>query len=838
MMRKYSFIIFSLLLIPFFSFCQTSEIKGIIADPYNIPIENAVVKIQETNDSVITDKSGAFMFANIPYGNYNISIAAENYNILTLPVKADQENIALGNIAIQHNGNESAEDNIPVVSLSESDLKESGAENVSSVLGASRDPFISAVVYSFSIARFRIRGYDDENFVSLMNGAPMNDLTTGRTMYYTWGGLNDVTRNKETSLGLAPTYYSFGGIGGAYNIDSRASHQRKQMQASFALSNRAYDDRIMLTYGSGILKNGWSFAGSFSRRWANEGYIKGTFYDGFSYFGTVEKFINDQHSLSFTAFASPTKNGRSSPAVQEMYDLAGSNYYNPSWGYQNGKVRNAAVGNTNEPAFILTHDWKIDTKASLLSAVSYVTGKSKISGLDWYNATDPRPDYYRNLPSFITIDDSIAALQAAQILRTNENARQINWDRLYETNFHNDTIVVNANGIYGDTVRGKRSLYILNNRVTSVKNFSFNTVYNNTISENTTLNVGFTYQKQQTEFYKEVNDLLGGGFYVDYNQYAQQDFPNDTNALQNDLLNPNHILYVGDKYGYDFVAHIDNISGWWQTVFKFDRIDFFFGTQISETKFFREGKTINGIFSHNSFGNSVQQTFINFGGKGGITYKANGRNYFFVNASVQSAAPNFADSYVSARTRDDLAPDLKSEEISSIEGGYLLKSPKLKGRAVLYYTQINNDTKTASFYHDDYRTFVNYTLTNIDKRSTGAELAAEADIGHGFRLNAVAALGQYIITDRPLATISQDNNATLLAENEIIYAKNFHVAGSPEKAYTAGLTYQGKEFWHVNLSVNYFDDIWISVNPARRTVQGIDLVEPETDLFNNIVDQQ
>jgi hypothetical protein len=835
---KSKLIIICFLCIPFLSFSQTASIKGIITYENTNPVEGALVTINETNDTATTGKDGAFTIHNVAFGNYTLQVSAENITNYTMPVEINKAVVDLGTVPVRYDDIRANQDNIPVVSLSESDLKESASGNVSSALSASRDPFTSATSYTFSEARFRIRGYEDANFVTLMNGAPMNDLTSGRTMYYSWGGLNDVTRNRETSIGLAPVYYSYGGIGGAYNIDSRASHQLKQLQVSYAMSNRSYDNRFMITYGTGLLKNGWAFSGSFSRRWAQEGYVKGTYYDGYSFFGSVEKLINNEHSISLTAFGAPTKNGRSSPAVQEMYDLAGTNFYNPSWGYQNGKVRNATVGKTSEPSFILTHEWKIDTKSSLLSAASFVKGTSKVSGLDWFNATDPRPDYYRNLPSYIAIDDSAAAIQAADLLSTSEAARQIDWDGLYAANQLNHASIPNANGVAGDTVTGIKASYLVQDRVTSVNNFSFNSTYNNTIGDNTTLSAGLTYQKQNTEYYKEVNDLLGADFYVDWDQYAEQDFPDNKDAIQNDLNRPNRILHVGDRYGYDYTAHIDKINGWWQTAFKYDRIDYFFGTQVSKTQFYREGKTRNGLFPDNSYGNSPTQNFINFGGKGGITYKVDGRNYLFANASVLTDAPEFYDAYVSPKTRDDVAPDLKSEDVSSMEGGYLLKSPKLKGRAVLYYTQVNNSTQTKSYYDEAYRAFVNYTLTNVDKRYTGSELAIEGSLGQGFSASAVAAIGQYTYTDRPLATVTVDNSDQIKAENEIVYVKNFHVAGSPEKAYTAGLTYRGKEFWFVSLNFNYFDGIWIDFNTDRRTVAGTDLIDPNSDLFKQTVDQE
>lgn len=55
------------------------------------------------------------------------------------------------------------------------------------------------------------------------------------------------------------------------------------------------------------MKGGWAVSLSYSRRWADEGYVKGTFYDGHSYFLSVEKIINSKHSLSLTGFGAMTK---------------------------------------------------------------------------------------------------------------------------------------------------------------------------------------------------------------------------------------------------------------------------------------------------------------------------------------------------------------------------------------------------------------------------------------------------------------------------------------------------------------------------------------------------
>ena len=316
-------------------------------------------------------------------------------------------------------------DNIPTVSLDENDMQDGSAQNVSSILGAGRDPFLSAASFHFNAVRFRIRGYDADLFSTYMNGVPMENLDNGFTPYGLWGGLNDVLRNRDQVHGLKANPYAMGDIGGMTYFDTRASRQRKQTSIQYASSNRNYFNRIMLTHSTGLNSKGWAFTLSGSRRWAEEGYTDGTYYDGYSAFLGVDKKFNDRHLLSFTGIVTPTVNGRQGGSVQEMLNIADDNFYNPYWGYQNGKKRNASVAKTTQPVFILSHDWKINDKMSLTTAAAYIFGKRSVSGLDWYNAADPRPDYYRYLPSY-QLDSGYRA-QQLELMKSDVNMRQINW---------------------------------------------------------------------------------------------------------------------------------------------------------------------------------------------------------------------------------------------------------------------------------------------------------------------------------------------------------------------------------------------------------------------------
>lgn len=726
------------------------------------------------------------------------------------------------------------QDNIPVISLDENDAQDGSAQNISSQLSAGRDPFLNAATFKFGAVRFRIRGYDADQFGTYINGVPMENLDNGFTPYGQWGGLNDVFRNRESTLGLTPTTFAYGGVGGLTSFDTRASHQRKQTSINYASSNRNYSNRIMLTHSTGLNSKGWAFSFSGSRRWADEGFTDGTYYDGWSFYAAVDKRFNDRHLLSFAAFGTPTENGRQGASVTEMVNLAGNNFYNPYWGYQNGKKRNASVAKSFQPIGILTHDWKISDKTTLVTAASVTYGNRSVTGLDWYNAADPRPDYYRYLPSYQL--DPYYAEQVKQELMSDVNKRQINWDALYNTNYNSFDVVHNAFGITGNDAAGKRSHYILENRIVNTLKYSFNSTLNTTLSEHASLSAGVTYQSQRNNYYKKVDDLLGGDFYVDVNQFGERDFPTNPDAGQNNLNTPNRILGVGDKFGYNYDINIKRGSVWLQGVFKFRKIDFFVATEHSYTSFYRYGNVRTGLFPGNSYGKSSTNNFYNSGIKGGITYKINGRNYLFANGSYESRAPFFENAYIAPRTRDFVQDNLKSEEILTTEAGYAMNAPKLKIRATGYFTQFKNQIDVLTFYNDEFQNFVNYAISNIGKIHMGIEFGAEAKIYKGLSLTAAAAIGKYYYNTRQSATVTADNSSAILSKDVVVYSKNFNVP-TPQQAYTIGLDYRSPRFWFVTANFNYFDKMYLSINPIRRTESAVSGVVEGTDLWHQIVDQ-
>ena len=725
----------------------------------------------------------------------------------------------------------SQSDNASDVSEGQEDDSESGSSNfVPGLLHSSQDVYTNNTSYTFSIAYFRARGYDNKYQDVCMNGFAMNSRVTERASYSQWGGLNHIFRYPENILNINPAAFVFGDIGGATNYNLRASNFRRQVRATYSLSNRTYSNRFMLTGSTGVMKNGWSVVGSLSARFGHTlSYVEGTTYNSFAGFFAAEKKFNDEHALNLAAFASYTSRGMQSNSVQEVYDLLDNNYYNANWGWYQGKQRNARVRSVCEPVVLLTHTYtpkngKIQVNTTLASTF----GRNNTTSLNWYDVPDPRPDYYRNLPSYqINNGDTSGYYQNILDLWTSndQSYTQVNWDNMYAVN-------------QLAASQGKRAQYMIENRRYDHFQLGGSSNFNATLSEHIKLFGGADVRGMKQRNYKTINDLLGGSYWLDVDKFSEGDFPDDYNIQYNDLLHKDDTLYEGDVFGYNYDYKIYTQRLWSTALFTFNHIAFHFGGEIGGTEFCRVGHMQNGRFQNESYGQSDWKSFLEGAGKLGITYKINGRNYLVLNGMAESKAPSVLNAFVAPRIRNKYVDNLKNETIYTADLSYVLSYPAIKLRATAFFTQILDATRLISFYHDDYASMVNYSISGIDQRHFGFELGTEIKLGSMFSLILAGTWGDYRYSDRAEVTMNAENGTDFEGDvDRIVYWKNYHVAGTPQVAATAGLKFN-YNYWWVNINANYFDKIYCDLNPERRTSTARGALDENSELYHQVADQE
>lgn len=779
-------------------------------------VADATVTLLPINKSVQTASDGHFFIGEVPAGSYTLQLEANEFEPLTLAVRVgklvrDLQAIVLVPTVQQ----EVLDDSI----FAEFDVETaSDANSLPTSLSASKDVFNSIASYNFSEMRFNVRGYDSQYQDVYLNGIRLNDALTGYSPWSLWSGLNDATRNQEVTTGLSASEVGVGGIGGVTNINTMPSQMRKGLRASLVNANQSYRFRAMVTYASGAQDNGWAYAFSLSTRQGGNDYVDGVYYNAFGYFAAVEKQFGSRHRLALTVMGAPTERGAQQASVQEVYDLVGNNYYNPNWGWQNGEMRNARVRDNHEPIAMLNYTFHPTERTRLDLAASYRFGRNGYSALTWQNGPDPRPDYYRYLPSYFVRDNNLtgAAWQAEYWMANYDNIRHINWDNMYQTNYlQNDPVDAE---LYG---AGRRSNYMVEERHTDQRDWNLVFNFSHLFRNNAKINGGVALRRNRTEYYSEVKDLLGGDYWADIDKFAERDFASNPLAYQNnvDYYNKHghaHAAKVGDKYSYDYYAHVVKGSAWATFTKQWGGLNLLVGGEVGMTNLWREGLWQKGLFMDNSKGDSEKLDFVNYKGKLNLAYRFSAAHTVELNGLYMQQAPEFRSAFVSPRTRNTVTPNLEEEKILSVDASYNLRVGDLRARISGYYTEIKDQTKVMSYYDDVAATFTNFAMSGIDKRHFGVEAAAQIPLVGGLSLKTAVSYGQYTYTSNPDYIQTQDNSAEVVSTGKV-YWEDFRVESTPQLAASVGLSYRSNKNLFLSLDCNYYDNMYLSMSPIYRT---------------------
>ena len=824
------------------SFAQQTLVKGSVLDgTTGEPIPDVTVTIEGTELSMTTDAKGEFSFlSNVPLGEQMLKIEKIGYETKRYPIVINEgKTVDISGMTMDYDPTDKKD--LYTISISDDNLNSEDdglTDNISGLLQASRDVFLSAAAFDFSATFFRPRGLDNANGKVLINGIEMNKQFNGRPQWGNWGGVNDVQRNQEFTMGMSANDYNFGDLAGTNNIVMRASKYRKGGRISYASANRSYTGRVMASYSSGLVKNGWSYSVLASRRYGDEGFVDGTLYDSNSFFAAVEKRINDKHSINFTGIYAQNRRGRSTAVTNEVNRLKGR-AYNPFWGELNGEQRNSRNREIEEPILMLNHFWDISNKVRLNTNVAYQFGEIANTRIDnggtrlvtignesvyLGGARNPTPEYYQNLPSFFLQDPNPTAFDYQQAFIAQEafvNDGQLNWNQLYEANA---------------TLRnqGGNSLYAIQSDVIEDKQLSFNTILDADLADNIRLNAALNYRSLNSQNYARIEDLLGGTGYLDVDFFAEET-PNTAGATleevaQSDLRNPNRIVREGDRYKYNYELDATIASAFAQAQFKYNKVDFYLGANLSKTSYQRNGLYENGNFqgggNNGSFGKGDELDFTNYGVKAGFTYKITGKHLVDVNGSMFSKAPGIRSSFSNARQTNASVIGLDSEDIKSIDVSYIYRSPILKARLTGFYSGFENGTDIGFYFTEDLAglgvdngdAFVQEILTNVERRHVGVELGVEAQVTPTIKLKGAASVGQYTFQNNPnLYLTSVDINGPLTFGDGTTNLKDVHVAGGPERAFQLGFEYRDPDYWNFGLTTNFFSNAYIDVSNLARS---------------------
>ena len=839
----------------------TGGVKGVVVSRGDRqPVEGArLVLLQGAAEltETVSAADGSFLIENLEDGMYTLVITCEDFLETHVQVTVNDGFVKnMFNLSLT-----SAQRAIEIDddAFAAFDMDDSGYNDNPTILFDANDVFNNIAGYNFSAVRFQARGYTSESQDVYLAGVKMNDAVTGYSPFSLWSGLNEAMRSKETVNGSEVSDFGFGGYNGLTNIFANASNVRKGWRGSVLTNSSLYRLRLMGTYASGPLDNGWSYAVNVSARLGGNDWIDGVYYRSFAYYLAADKKFGDAHQLGFVFFSTPGQRGAQNASTQEVYDLMGDNMYNSNWGYQNGRVRNARVRKTNEPIAILKYDYTPSDRFQASATLLYRFGKNGYTALDWYDAQDPRPDYYRNLPSYfydanpdMNRNNFVKYAWAKEVWTHSSdypNLTHIDWDRLYAVNRLQGT----GNG-------DARSKYVQEERHVDQRDLNFAATFKARPSETIVLTGGVSARINRSENYKLVADLLGGDYFLNIDNFAERDFASTAAKVQNDLdyymaHGSAEVLHVGDKYGYDYYAQVRKTEAWFSARAEAKGFEAAIGGRLGYTAFWREGLVRKGLFPGvtetgaqiiwngqsittyddegqpiTSYGTSKVQQFCTYSGKVNLNYVIKGGHRFYASGGYFNEAPHFNQAFMSPRTRNSVVPNLTTTKILTGDVNYQFSSNGYNVRLTGYYTTIKDQSKVMSFYDDSQNSMTNFAMSGIDERHIGMEFGFKVPTFiPNLSMQGVLSYGKYIYTSNPKMYQTVDNNATIVADTygvTIPYWKSHptedgetvqhYVPSTPQLAASLGFAWN-KNYWFIDADVDYFDKAYLDMNPLYRT---------------------
>ncbi len=807
---------------------QATLIRGVVYDSgTKKPLNGVSVALGDLDTGVITDQFGGFELRSQKLGSTTLSLRLPEYQKLSFELLLDGSGIDLGELYMEYDLD--AKVDLVLIKQAELELDENFVPNTGT-LSAGTDILINRAAFDLNQAFFRIRGYDSGDGNVHINGISINRMLNGRPQWSNWGGMNDVFRNRSYQLGLIPSEFGFGGILGISNLDTRPSSLRPGLRFTSSISNRSYRTRIMASYNRTPGLSGWGYSFALSRRWGKEGYISGTPYDAYSFYGSLERRFNEQHGIHLTAFSATNTRGRNSAITSEVYDLMGGKY-NPNWGVQDSEMRISKLRAIKEPVLMLNY-YRQTQRFDINVGVAYQWGTQSNSRIGYYNAPNPNPDHYQNLPVYFINSPVGANFNGARMA---EEAfieePQINWALMYQSN----KSITNAG----------RASYLFYDDIAKEQSLRAHMHLSRTGESLSRLVFGLNYENSSAEFFSRIKDLLGASYHLDKDPFSD--------TYNN--LDGNSKIGEGELFGYNYSINYDTLDLYASWQYIFGKYNAYVAATFYNTNIRREGIFRNERFPESSEGLSEPIGFSNYGIKAGISYELNKRHKVEANGSSSFRPPVVQNIFINPRENNRVVDDISDERVTSFDLTYRLDLPDLKARLTAYLTRFQNTTDINFFFvHSGLGSdFVQEVITGLDRLNKGMELALVYKPTSTISISAASSFSRYEYASDPDIKINFDTagpeedliNVEGVAELGTAKLKGMNYAAGPAQAYSLGLEYRDPKYWRIGITMNYLKENYIRLSPIRHTPSF--MIDPETavpfpdatpDNLNQLLDQK
>ena len=593
-----------------------------------------------------------------------------------------------------------------------------GGQEFPEILKSTPGVYVTKDGGGFGDAKINMRGFQSANVAVMVNGVPVNDMEWGGVYWSNWAGLSDVTRSMQTQRGLGASKISAPSVGGSVNIVTNGIDAKKGGTFSFGVGNDGLYN-LSLSLSTGLTKNGWAMSILAAKRWG-DGYIQGTNFEGYNWFVNISKRINDRHQLSLTAFGAPQKHGQRN-ALNDGLTIAewqkAKNFmgekdmyrYNASYGFdKNGKQRYSSFNEYHKPQISLNHQWQIDYKSSLSTALYMSIGRG--SGYSGQGRTSADRNAWKGtnygiLNTTFRNPDGTFAYDKIQEL----NAASIDGSRMVMSKSNNNHMW-----------------------------YGLLSTYTNQITPSLELSAGVDVRYYIGEHNNEIIDLYDGKYFIDDN--SRRNVKASDNIAAADPTWQYEKLQVGDKVYRDYDGHVHQEGVFAQLEWTRNKLNAFVSGSISNTGYWRYDR----FYYDAEHAESDHVNFLGYTVKGGANYNITDKHNVFANLGYISRAPFFSGgAFLQSTTSNVTNPDPLNERVFSAELGYAFRSGIFTANLNAYYTlwMDKSFVRSTQMSNGDY---ARINLGGVDARHMGIELDFSLRPTRWMDITGMLSLGNWI----------------------------------------------------------------------------------------------
>ena len=824
------------LLTPMMLFAQS--VTGTVTSEAGDPLANANIVVVGTDLGTVTDETGTFIL-DLGAGDYTITATVIGYEPQSLIVKVNEADtdlmaafilplnvIELSDVEVLASR---ADEKTPVAysMVTKEDMEvRLGSQDIPMILNTTPSVYATQQGGGAGDARINVRGFNQRNVAVMINGVPQNDMENGWVYWSNWDGVGDATASIQMQRGLSAVNLATPSIGGTMNIitDPTAFEKGGLYKQEFGEAGFL---KTTLNLNTGLMMGDkLALSGTLVRK-TGDGLIDATWTDAWAYYMGASYAISDDQRIEAYIVGAPQRHGQNlykqniATYSQELagdvdgYDVTSfeegakfeteaGRFYNQNWGPVSSDYTGkqywymygvgGLFGNGNQPRYNsdflnerenffhkplmnINHFLTINEKTRLSSILYWSGGSGGGTGTYGSSFRLPAVDGNRWYAS---------------------SPWGWNWDGAIEANSNN----VDANF---DATQN-RSKGILRNSINRQNTYGLISKLNYDVSDELEIQVGLDWRTAGIEHAREVRDLLGGDYYVDYA---------DDNAPDGKVVG------LGDEVAYHNSTTVDWIGGFLQGNYTKEKLNLYGMGGISSIKYSYQ--------DHFTVANEVinADAISTFQVKGGATYDIDDNVSIFGNAGYVQKPPIMDNVIYYDGT---VASDPDNEKFISTEAGVNFSTENVAVKVNVYNTDWmdRNQTKAVQTGQGSSGDTDVIFLSGINQKHQGLEVEASMKLNDMIRLDGALSFGNWKFDGDAKGNYQEDeyNDVGQVIGQKITpynYALDgLFVGDMPQTSYVLGLTLTPIKSLRLQSIVKMYDKNYADWSPDAREYDGTD----------------